>query len=70
MKNRKYVNIFEYWHNNPPPPFNPDFDPKAKDRGRAVATSMEADGFYENHTREECAAEYRRRYELRQQQGD
>lgn len=54
---------FEWLHNNPPIPFNPDFDPKAKDRSSRVTASMEADKFYDNHTREECAIEWRRRYD-------
>jgi hypothetical protein len=26
-----FVGPFTYWHNNQPPPFNPDYDPRAKD---------------------------------------
>ena len=58
-----YTIGFGYWHKNPPAPFNPLYDPGAKARYAAVTKSMEADGFYDNHTREECAAEWRRRYE-------
>ena len=47
----------EYWHNNPPAPFNPHYDPAALERGHYVMYAMEAEGFYANHTREECAAE-------------
>jgi len=54
---------FEYWHRNPPPPFNPEYDPKAKGRFSRVSASMEADDFYSTHTRAECKAEFRRRYE-------
>jgi hypothetical protein len=49
--------------NNPPAPFNPDFDPKAEARYAEVTASMQADEFYANHTREECKAEWRRRYD-------
>lgn len=27
MKKNNMSHYFEYWHNNPPPPFNPDYDP-------------------------------------------
>lgn len=54
---------FAYWHDNPPPPFNPDADPKAEGRYRKVTASMEADGYYASHTREECKAEWARRYD-------
>ena len=61
----KYANcgmFTEYWR-NPPPPFNPDYDPAAKDRYTRVTASMEADDYYSNHTREECRIEWARRYE-------
>ncbi len=47
----------------PPPAWNPDYDPKAKARYARVSASMEKDGFYDNHSREECATEWRRRYD-------
>lgn len=54
---------FMFLHQNPPAPFNPDFDPKATERGHKAAQSMETDGYYQNHSRQECASEYRRRYD-------
>ena len=57
------VGFFEEQWRNPPPPFNPNFDPGAKARYERVTRSMEADGFYSSHTREECKEEWRRRYE-------
>lgn len=54
---------FDHAWKNPPAPFNPAFDPKAKDRFEAVTTSMERDGYYAAHTRAECKAEWARRYE-------
>lgn len=45
----------------PPPPFNPDYDPDYMRRLLAVADSMERDGYYDNHTLEECALEVSRR---------
>lgn len=66
MKEQKvncFVGMFTFWWNNPPSPFNPAYDPKAKARYAKVTTSMESDGFYSNHTRQECAAEWRRRYD-------
>lgn len=55
---------FEKLHKNPPPPFNPEFNAQSLVWFREVTHSMEREGFYENHTREECAAEWRRRYDL------
>lgn len=52
----------EHWR-NPPAPFNPLFDPKAKTRYERVTKSMEEDGYYASHTREECKNEWARRYE-------
>lgn len=54
---------------NPPPPFNPEFDPQAKDRYAAVTISMEQDDYYATHTPEECHLEWRRRYELLKKNG-
>ena len=45
----------------PPPPFNPDYDPLYLKKLLAVADSMEKDGYYDNHTLEECALEVSRR---------
>ena len=53
---------FERLHNNPLPPLNPEFTPESVEWYREVAHSMEMDGFYDKHTREECAAEWRRRF--------
>jgi len=58
-----YLGLFDYWHKHPPAPFNPDYDPAAKQRFADVTASMEADGFYTTHTRAECKTEWRRRYE-------
>lgn len=58
-----YLGGLDHAWKNPPAPFNSDFDPKAKDRFEAVTDSMERDGYYADHTREECKAEWRRRYE-------
>jgi len=37
MKKLTLAQTFEWLHNHPPEPFNPDYDPKARDR--YVATS-------------------------------
>ncbi len=63
MTTEEYAN----WHKNGPAMwtpglFNPDFDPLAKKRYALVTSSMQADNFYSNHTREECKAEWARRY--------
>jgi hypothetical protein len=52
-----------YQWQNPPAPFNPDYDPKADERSKQVRESMQADNFYANHTREECKAEWHKRYD-------
>lgn len=57
------VGFFENQWRNPPAPFNPLFDPGAKKRYERVTKSLERDNFYANHTREECKAEWGRRYE-------
>lgn len=59
-----YLGGLDYQWKNPPSGFNPDHDPKAKERYAQVSASMESDGFYSNHTREECRLEWRRRYDL------
>ena len=46
-----------------PAPFNSLYDPRAKHIHREAIDSMVSDNFYDNHTREECAAEFRRRYD-------
>lgn len=53
---------FDFWHRNKPRPFNPAYDPAAKACSAAVTASMEADGYYEKHSRAECASEWQRRY--------
>lgn len=63
-----YLGPMDGYHRNPPPPFNPLFDPAAKARYAQVTASMEADGFYATHTRAECAAEWQRRYDALKQE--
>jgi hypothetical protein len=58
-----YCGLFTEQWRSPPPPFNPEFDPRARGRFERVTASMEADGFYSGHTREECREEWRKRYE-------
>jgi hypothetical protein len=50
-------------HANPPAPFNPLYDASVKDRYARVTASMSEDAFYDTHTREECKAEWARRYD-------
>lgn len=54
--------VFKEQWENPPPPFNPDFDPLAKQRYADVTKSMVEEGFYSTHTREECKEEWGKRY--------
>ena len=51
-----WLGPFDFWHRNKPAPFNPAYDPKADD-------------FYATHTRPECAAEWRRRYDAEKAAG-
>ena len=50
--------------NNPPPPFNPDYKPYAKEVSRLVVKELEAEGWYEDTTLEERQEKnlYRVRY--------
>lgn len=58
-----YTGGFDYEHKNPPAPFNANYDPNAEARYAKVTSSMIADDFYASHDREECKAEWRRRYD-------
>lgn len=64
-----FVGMFTNEWNNPPKPFNPAYDPKAAGRSKAVSSSMEAGNYYATHTRAECAAEWRRRYDAEKEAG-
>lgn len=59
----KLENTFEFLWNNAPAPFNPDYKPYAKEVRKLVTDSMENDGYYDKHTRKQCAAEWRKRYD-------
>ena len=71
MRNKKqkaypascYLGGFDFEHKNPPPPFNPEYDPEASHRFQLVTASMKTDGYYEGHTRAECQVEWRKRYD-------
>lgn len=52
---------FEYMHNKPPAPFNPDFDPKAKERDHKIYEAMLADGFDQHTPQDIRYAEYHKR---------
>lgn len=57
------------WGGWVPAPFNPHYDPKSKDRYKAVSDSMTRDNYYADHTRAQCAAEWKRRYDKLKQEG-
>ena len=59
-----YLGGFDYWHKNPPAPFNPLADPKGSEKFKRVTDSMVRDNFYQTHTRAECKAEWARRAEI------
>lgn len=68
-KHTGWLGPFDFWYRNKPVPFNPAYDPKADGRRTRVTASMEADNFYTDHTRPECAAEWRRRYDAEKASG-
>ena len=47
--------MFDHLHNNPPPPFNPLFNPLAKRATALACERMEADQVFDKYTREERA---------------
>ena len=66
MKTNTYdchIGYFDNEWKNPPAPFNPEYDPKAKDRFSMVTKSMEKDCYYDTHTREQCRIEWAKRYD-------
>lgn len=56
---------FEKLWKNPPEAFNPDYKYYATKLYAVVTASMEHSGYYDNHTREECGVEWRKRYDAR-----
>lgn len=46
-----------------PLPFNPAYRKAARQWAAQATDSMERDGYYDTHTREQCAVEWRRRYD-------
>ena len=64
---KKLERTFARIHNNPPPPFNPKYDPNAVARSRMVSKSLEDDNYYSTHTREECKTEWAKRYAIRKE---
>ena len=60
----KLVEHFEHQHNNPPAPFNSAYNPNAAGYYKQVSKSMEEDGFYDSHSRVECAIEWRKRFDF------
>ena len=56
---------FAYEHENPRDPFNPLYDPMVSVISDAVREEMEHDGYYDTHSREECAAERKARIDVR-----
>lgn len=58
-----YVGGLTFWHNYQPTPFNPEYNQRAKLWAKEATSSMEAEGYYANHTREECKVEWRKRYD-------
>jgi hypothetical protein len=49
-KHEAYTGMFHYWHNNPPPPFNPDFKPNAAKAMTIAVAQLEAEGWYARTT--------------------
>lgn len=63
MKNLERT--FEQLWKNPPEAFNHEYKPHAKKIRADTTASMEHNGFYDYHTRVECAVEWRTRYDAR-----
>lgn len=51
----KLIKFFEFLHNNPPSPFNRNYDPNAKKRHCAIISNLWKDPAFENLPREERA---------------
>lgn len=49
-------NWANYHWNNPPPPFNPDYKPYAKEVSRLVVKELEDEGWYDETTLEQRQA--------------
>jgi hypothetical protein len=58
-----YLGSMDYEHKNPPAPFNPDYDPRAKDWFAETTASLEAEGFYKTGTPASRKEGWRKRYE-------
>lgn len=52
--------LFDIQHLQKPPPFNPKYLPAYSELAKRVTEKMERDGYYDSHTREQCAAERKR----------
>ena len=56
-----FERAMDYAHEHVPAPFNPHYDPRARQVADQVANEMQDEGFYDCHTRHECAVEFRQR---------
>lgn len=52
--------LFDIHHMNKPSPFNPKYLPAYSELAKRVTEKMERDGYYDSHTREQCAVERKR----------
>lgn len=57
-----WLGQLDCYHRMQPAPFNPAYRKEARQWAAQATASMERDGYYDTHTREQCAAEWRRRY--------
>lgn len=62
---KHYPSPFDYWHNNPPAPFNVQYKPYAKEVSAEVVAELEAEGWYDNTTLAERQANnlFKQRYD-------
>ena len=58
----KETTVNEFWP-SPPKSFNPEFNPDARGAWGVASKEMEAEGFYDTHSRDECAVEIKKRAE-------
>lgn len=52
--------LFDIHHMNKPSPFNPKYLPEYSEIAKRVTEKLERDGYYDSHTREQCAVERKR----------
>jgi hypothetical protein len=68
-QNKSNAGIFSFWHDNPPAPFNPLYDARAKHWQTLAVYDAHIDGIY-NLPLNMRPPEIAKRYEARKSKGD